>query len=281
PSENPYENSMFVFRSTQGLKLTQARNQDFIWIGLAGFGLAWPGLDWGSGGIWIVLNKTAFVCVSAKRLKRPKLRRGGLVKSWRRFGAGAAPAWIGGYMPTVNAIRAELFRRHSPRDDRIGRAIRAAGASTEKPKRPIRIPKAIEMLAPSTTKRALRSPPRDQISALGRPRSSTSIRHSPAHSRPISPTSRSAASSTSPTPFDCAVSTARRVVRLDAVRASCRQFHRRQSTWRPSAWTTSPSFGGSFGSSPASAPMSMKLSPALAKRKTRAPEVLSKSSQPR
>src|SRR5208282_1428334 len=93
PSENPYENSMFVFRSTQGLKLTQARNQDFIWIGLAGFGLAWPGLDWGSGGIWIVLNKTAFVCVSAKRLKRPKRRRGGLVKSWRRFGAGAAPVW--------------------------------------------------------------------------------------------------------------------------------------------------------------------------------------------
>ena len=31
---------MFVFRSTQGLKLTQARNQDFIWLCLGGLGLS-------------------------------------------------------------------------------------------------------------------------------------------------------------------------------------------------------------------------------------------------
>ena len=55
---------------------------------------------------------------------------------------------------------------------------------------------------------------------LGRRRSKTSIRHPPPHSRPISSTNRAAASSTSPTPLDWAVRTARRVPRFDAVRAS-------------------------------------------------------------
>src|SRR5208282_2651004 len=61
---------MFVFRSTQGLKLTQARNQVFIWISLAELGLAWPGLDWGLGGVWIGLDKTALVCVFSEMGRR-------------------------------------------------------------------------------------------------------------------------------------------------------------------------------------------------------------------
>src|SRR5208283_1546680 len=72
------------------------------------FGLAWPGLGL-LGRAWtgdreefgFGLNKAAFVCVSVKRLKRPKRQWGGLVKKlatigfWRHAGLGLAPRRLG------------------------------------------------------------------------------------------------------------------------------------------------------------------------------------------
>ena len=84
---------------------------------MAGLGFAWPGLDWGSGGIWIILNKLLSYVFTRDRderhddggsLAERDVERGRR-RLQRRFHSGDRPRPVSGAAAEEFALR--LFGR--------------------------------------------------------------------------------------------------------------------------------------------------------------------------